>query len=271
MKKVIRPIFLTILVITAAKLFLGAFIENVSADHAEKIILGSWTKEKLQALISQSRDIENTGDRISFLSENFLGTPYAERTLGGGNGIKEELTIDFSGMDCFTYIDYVESLRLSKNFEQFKTKLTQTRYKNNSVKWKTRKHFFSDWASGKKPNVQDMTKQVGGDTTVTVTKLLNRKKDGSFWLSGIGVENREITYIPSEKLSHKVLNRIKTGDYLGIYTELSGLDVTHAGLAIKKDSEIYLRHASSVHKKVVDDPLMTYMKKRPGIVVYRAR
>ncbi len=271
LKKIIRLVFLTIVAVIAAELVVSIFIKDVSAGAAENIFLGNWTKQRLETLMSLSGDIEDRGTRIGFLSENFLGTPYAEKTLGGGDGLKEKLTIDLSGVDCFTYIDYVESMRLSRNFEQFRTKLTQTRYKNGSVEWRTRKHFFSDWVSGKNPNAQDVTRRVGGDASVTVVKQLNKKKDGSLRLPGISVMHREISYIPSEKLSPGVLSSIETGDYLGIYTELSGLDVTHAGVAIRKDSEVYLRHASSVHKKVVDDPLATYMKKKPGLVVYRAR
>ena len=209
--------------------------------------------------------------KIEFLSENFLGTPYAENTLGGGSGQKEELTVDLSGLDCFTYIDYVESLRLSGSFGESKEKLAKIRYKDGAVQWERRKHFFSDWVNGDDKNAHDATREIGGDATETLTKELNRKTDGSLWLPDLAVVKREIDYIPSQKISPQILQAIKTGDYIGIYSDKDGLDVSHTGIAVKKDGGVYLRHASSVHKKVLDEELAVYMKNKPGLLVYRVK
>jgi hypothetical protein len=62
-----------------------------------------------------------------------------------------------------------------------------------------------------------------------------------------------------------------SGDFVGIYTDKEGLDVSHTGIIIKKDGKVFLRHASSKEKnqKVVDENLSEYMKNKPGLVVYR--
>ncbi len=270
MKRIIKNLFLLIVIVVAAKFLLTVFGKDFSTAHSEKVILGDWTQQEIETLMEQAALKDGSAAKIEFLSEKFLGTPYAENTLGGASGEAEQLTVDLSGVDCFTYIDYVESLRLSGSFGEFKEKLAKTRYKDAVVRWENRKHFFSDWVSGDK-NARDVTREVGGDATAAVTKELNRKTDGSPWLPGLATVKRDVSYVPSEKLSPPVLQEIKTGDYLGVYSAKDGLDVSHTGIAVRKDGVVYLRHASTVHGKVLDEELAAYMKNKPGLLVYRVK
>ncbi len=271
MKRIIKNLFLLVVIIIAAKFLLTVFGKDISIAHSERVILGDWTQQEIETLMERAALKDGSAARIEFLSEKFLGTPYAGNTLGGASGEAEQLTVDFSGVDCFTYIDYVESLRLSGNFGEFKEKLAETRYKDGAVRWENRRHFFSDWVSGDGKNAHDVTREIGGDVTATVTKELNRKTDGSFWLPGLATAKRNVSYVPSEKLSPLVLQKIKTGDYLGIYSDKDGLDVSHTGIAVRKDGVVYLRHASTVHGEVLDEELASYMKNKPGLLVYRVK
>lgn len=271
MNRIIKNLFLLVVVVIAAKFLLTVFGKDLSTGHQEKIVLGNWTEQSIETLIEQAGAKDGAGAKIEFLSEKFLGTPYAGNTLGGARGETEQLTVDLSGVDCFTYIDYVESLRLSGSFGEFKEKLAQTRYKDGAVRWENRKHFFSDWVSGNDKNARDVTREVGGNITATVTKELNRKTDGSPWLPGLATVKRDVSYISSQKLSPQLLREIKTGDYLGVYSDKNGLDVSHTGIAVRKNGVVYLRHASTVHEKVLDEELAAYMKNKPGLLVYRAK
>ncbi len=271
MRTIIKSLFVIIVIIVAAKFLLTVFAKDFSAAYSEKVVFGNWTQQEIETLMEQAASKNDSAVRIEFLSEKFLGTPYANNTLGGATGETEQLTVDLSGVDCFTYIDYVEALRLSQSFGEFKQMLIKTRYKDGTVQWKNRKHFFSDWATGNDKNVHDVTSEVGGDATAVTTKELNRKTDGSYWLPGLATVKRDISYIPSEKLSSDVLRQIKTGDYLGIYSGKDGLDVSHTGIAVRKDGVVYLRHASVLQEKVTDEKLVTYMKNKPGLVVYRVK
>jgi Protein of unknown function (DUF1460). len=69
-----------------------------------------------------------------------------------------------------------------------------------------------------------------------------------------------------------VLAQLRTGDYIGIYTNLDGLDVTHTGIFVMTDSGPVLRNASSrkANMRVVDSPFMDYVMATPGIVVLRS-
>lgn len=271
MNRIIRTLFFLLVIFIAAKFLLTVFGKDFSAAHSEKVILGDWTQQEIETLMEQATLKDGLPARTEFLSGKFLGTPYAGNTLGGASGETERLTVDLSGVDCFTYIDYVESLRLSGSFGEFKRNLVKTRYKDGAVRWENRKHFFSDWVNGDDKNARDVTRETGGDATVTVTKELNRKTDGSLWLPGLAAVKRDVSYVPSGKLSPPVLQEIKTGDYLGIYSDKDGLDVSHTGIAIRKNGAVYLRHASTVHGKVLDEELAAYMKNKPGLLVYKVK
>ena len=271
MNRIIKNLFLLVVIVIAAKFLLTVFGKDLSTAHPERVVLGDWTQQEIETLMEQAASKDGPAARIEFLSEKFLGTPYAGNTLGGASGETERLTVDLSGLDCFTYIDYVESLRLSGNFAEFKEKLAETRYKDGAVRWENRRHFFSDWVSGNDSNARDVTREIGGDAAETVTKELNRKTDGSPWLPGLAAARREISYVPSRKLGPPLLQKIKTGDYLGVYSDKDGLDVSHTGIAVRKDGAVYLRHASTVHGKVLDEELAAYMKNKPGLLVYRVK
>ncbi len=176
-------------------------------------------------------------------------------------------------MDCFTYIDYVEALRLSTTLEDFNSNLKDIRYQSGNISFENRNHFFSDWPTQNSKNVGDVTYQIGGNKTIEVEKNLNLKSDGSKFLPGIPVVNRKIYYIPTSEIDNDLLDKLHTGDYVGIYTDIEGLDVTHTGIIIKKDDGVYLRHASSKKKnqKVVDEDFKEYVQNTPGMVIFRPK
>ena len=269
MNRTIKGLFLAAAIFVSAKLLLAVFGNPFFPAYEEKIVLGNWTEPEIEALLERAGEIEDAREKIEFLSGEFLETPYAENTLGGGENLKEVLTADLSGVDCFTYVEYVESLRRSDNFREFRKNLAAVRYKNADVRWEKRRHFFSDWASGPGKNARDVTGEVGSPFTLTALKELNRKADGSPWVPGVSATEREVTYIASGDIGREIIGKIRTGDYLGMYSERDGLDVSHTGIAVRKDGKVYLRHASSTHGKVLDELLSDYIKRRPGLVVYR--
>jgi hypothetical protein len=105
-----------------------------------------------------------------------------------------------------------------------------------------------------------------------VEKQLNQKGDNTLYLPGYPVKKRDVAFIPPEAIDTSVLARLSNGDYVGIYSPLSGLDVSHTGIIIKNDEKVLLRHASSraLLRKVVDEELTPYLGGEKGLVVYRA-
>lgn len=210
--------------------------------------------------------------RIQDISAEFLGTPYQADTLKGSAQQPEVLVANFNGVDCFTLLDYVQALSHSETLAGFTRQLAQVRYVDGNVSFLSRKHFFTDWYATLPRNADDVTRSISAQA-VTVEKQLNRKADGGEFITGLGTLPRQITYIPAAAIDQQVLDTLRNGDYIGIYTPLAGLDVTHTGIVIKQDGQVWYRNASSLarNRKVVDSPLQAYMANKPGIVVLRAR
>ncbi len=239
----------------------------------EEIILGKWTEDTLGDLLKEALTISDSGVRVDFLSRQFLKTDYKDLTLTGDMHTAEVFVINLEGLDCFTFIDYVEAMRRSNSFSFFKENLKKIRYRSGDVSFKNRNHFFTDWIEFNQDLVVDLTKQIGAEKCKDVRKRLNEKKDGTYFLPGVDCRLREITYIPSKYVDEKVLKKLKTGDYVGIYSEKEGLDVSHVGIIIKEKDTVNIRHAASLkkHREVVDEDLKEYLETRPGIIILSSK
>ena len=239
----------------------------------ESINLGRWTIDDLNELLLKAAVAGSAGERIAFLAGHFLGIPYLENTLVGGTNTDEVLVVNLAGVDCYTLIDYIEAMRLSASFDDFMEFLKKIRYRGGIVSFSDRNHFFTDWREFNGEFVEDATGKIGLQETRTVRKVLNLREDGSFFVPGIGPVERDVRFIPSSSLDDQVIDRMNTGDYIGIYSDYEGLDVTHVGILIRQGNSVFLRHASSTggNRKVVDQDFIEYVKNKPGIVVFRPK
>lgn len=236
-------------------------------------ILGKWTEERLNEILRESAGIKDMGERIDFLSSLFLGIKYQYNTLIGDEKTPEVFVVNLAGIDCFTFLDYVEAMRCSGSFAEFTENVKKVRYRDGNVRYESRNHFFTDWSEFNADLVKDVTTHIGGDQTEAVKKTLNQGEDDTLLLKGIKRQKREVFYIPSAALNETVFSRIQTGDYAGIYSELPSLDVSHVGIIIRDRGETWLRHASSGREqgKVVDQELRGYITDKPGIIFLRPK
>jgi hypothetical protein len=89
------------------------------------------------------------------------------------------------------------------------------------------------------------------------------------------ISGREYHYIPKERVS-QIEDQINNGDLLAFVTNIKGLDISHTGIALKKeDGRIYLLHAPSEGTKVQisENPLSQYIskvKKHIGLIILRS-
>lgn len=219
--------------------------------------------------IRTASTLHSAADRIVFLSGLLLDAPYHENPLGGGPGLPENIFVDLHGVDCFTLLDVVEAMRRCHSYEEMPDVLAQVRYSDRRISYETRNHFYSDWLRNNTLWISNMTATVGGPLTENVKKRLNRKADASAWVPGIPDRDAELDFIPSSAVNEEILGKIQSGDYIGLYAESEGLDVTHVGIFIREGGSASLRHASSVHRKVLDEAFENYVAHKPGILVYR--
>ena len=243
------------------------------AGEDRLIDLGKWTEAELDKIMREASLIEDVGSRIEFLAGLFIGLEYKESTLLGNISTAEVFVINFSGVDCFTFIEYIEAMRLSDSFESFLRNLKQVRYRSGIVSFKNRKHFFTDWREHAPSYVDDFTAQIGGEKVKSIAKSMNLKENGTPLLPGLKSFHRTINYIPTEDVNSSVLQKLKTGDYAGIYSTMQGLDVSHVGIIIRGHDTFSLRHASSDRRfrKVVDQELHKYISGTPGLIILRPR
>lgn len=237
------------------------------------ILWGKFSEAGLDTIIRHASQIRNPGQRTDFLSRQFLDINYAESTLVGDKDTPEIFVIDLEEVDCMTFIEYVEALRLSSSYHEFELNLKRVRYRSGIVQFANRNHFFTDWKEFNSGFVDDVTGAIGGERTIMIQKVLNKKEDGTYFLPGIHPVERGIFYIPSQEVDEPVIAGLRTGDYIGIYSPLNGLDVSHVGIVIRDEDTLFLRHASSQkgYGRVIDQDLRDYIANKPGIIVLRPK
>ena len=232
-------------------------------------MLGHWTAERLDKLLQKSSALSDISVRIDFLSKQFLDVPYKESTLIGDVNTDEVFVINLEGVDCFTLLDYVEALSVSKSFSEFKENLVKIRYRSGVIAFETRNHFFTDWKEFNPGFIDDVTEDISEGNTEKITKNLNERDDKSYLLPGVPCRERELAYIPSSVIDERISGALRTGDYIGIYSDRKGLDVSHVGILVRNNDAVSIRHASGRHGKVVDEDFQKYVSDKPGIVVLR--
>ncbi|WZU00280.1 DUF1460 domain-containing protein [Erysipelothrix sp. D19-032] len=253
-----------LLAVLTLALCVSPFAMPVYADDAiEPTIQFDETSQKMMhdvfTLLKDNKD-KTDAEKIEIVSGYFLDTPYVANRLVGSNTQPEELVIALNELDCFTFLDYIETFKRSKNEEDFVNQLKTVRYINGNVEYLSRKHFYSDWYSENQILATDLlTQPEFSEFVQTDTVELNQGAKGVY-IPGLDVRERDINYVPRDKVSN-VLPLLKTGDYIGIRKNIVGLDVTHTGIVIEKQDGVYMRHASSSKSalKVVDQKITDYL------------
>lgn len=232
---------------------------------------------------------------VMWAARKFKDIPYVAGTLD--RGTEEKLVVNLQELDCTTYVEQALALALcakngEKSFSQFLSRLAHVRYVGGDVAYVKRQHYFTLWINDnveegivtdiQQPNPPFTAKQTINVNWMTTHqqsyKMLAAHKE---WVSGIrqleqSINGRTYRYIPKGTIANTRLmrNTIHDGDIIVIITNKKGLDTTHIGFASWHKDGLHLLNASSIHKKVIDEPmtLKTYMSKHPvqiGIRVAR--
>jgi len=213
---------------------------------------------------------------------------------------KDPLT-RFGEFDCTTYIETVFAGAMSTSPDDFLSKLKALRYKNGEVSFVTRNHFPSlDWVPNNQDKFDDMTAFVAGNDAKIATTSIDKSawyhkvgrsvlacKEGSEYCESLIArfakegeafkpEMAHLEYVPLSALylengetNQALLDRIPTGSLINMVRPNWNLEkwigtkmnVSHQGLAIRKNGKLYLRHASVVYKKVIDEPFYDYFSR----------
>ncbi len=212
---------------------------------------------RILQVFAKERDLSK---RIDVISEHLMGCPYVVNSLGGGLDLPEQLTIKLDGFDCVTYLETVLALALAKTSENFADYLRSIRYKNGELDWQKRNHYMVDWwrNNEKQSLIQNLTR---GTEAIEKTRELNLVK---------GLQSKRTTFrvFPKKNLK-RVEKLIKTGDLVCFSSTKKNLDVFHAGILIRRNDKILLRHATRTAGKVIEQDLQEFLQhnRMPGFVL----
>ena len=245
-------------------------IATIYANEQDSIKVEKWLKE--------ATALPKDSCRTLHFAKQMLGVPYVAGTLDGNE--EEQLVIRTDALDCTTFVETVLALciadkRGEQTYGSFKKALTDVRYRDGILDgYASRLHYFSDWIRNNERMgfVKECTSETSCSQpkelwlnfmTTHVDSYLPMKKDSSLISRMDAIEKAwqgvEISFIPKNKLHLSPDDlKIENGDILTITTNIKGLDVVHVGFAFWKSGQLYLLHASSVAKKVIEDPLSLY-------------
>jgi D-alanyl-D-alanine carboxypeptidase/D-alanyl-D-alanine-endopeptidase (penicillin-binding protein 4) len=255
--------------------------DNLARDILDSIIgriVKHYNSEAVQLeegkiLWQSAKAINNINERINYFSDKLKNKPYFLGPMGEGRSIypSYKQRVNFSEMDCLTYMEHVLALAYSKNYSNFFNTLQGIRYKNGIIDYNMRNHFLIvDWLLYNQLRVESEDLEIGN--FLLLEKEIDRKK--FFNDSNMVNPKMSIPFLPKEKAiiyADTVKFAKDTIFAVAILSELPGLDAAHTGFVVgsNKRGGLMFRHASQLKGKVIEQPLSEFLKatkiKTPGI------
>ncbi len=237
-----------------------------------------------------------TGNLMVHFARQLIGIPYVGHTLEPFD--KERLIVNLRELDCTTMVENALALSLCVrdsvcSFEAFCHILQKIRYEQGDEPAYTKRlHYFTSWiedntSMGFCKEVQGPNPPFTAWQTVEASYMTQHPDRYRMLKVNPGdipairkmeqrIEGRRYRYIPKDQLTNTSLLRqtIHDGDIIAIITNIAGLDTQHIGIAVWHDDGLHLLNASSIHHKVVEEPmtLQQYLfqhKTMPGIRIIR--
>ena len=275
-------------------LFLCGFMMYVPS-HATQV---QYQREDSIRVMQLLDEAPRNGNLLVHFARQLLDVPYVGHTLEPND--KERLIINLRELDCTTMVENALALSLCVrdslySFEAFCHILQKIRYaQGDEPAYVRRLHYFTSWiedntAMGFCREIQSPNPPFTAVQTIQVNymtqhpDLYRMLKVNPGDIPGIreqekAINGRQYRYIPQEQLTNTQLlrNTIHDGDIIAIITTIAGLDTQHIGIAVWHDDGLHLLNASSIHHKVVEEPmtLQQYLfqhKTMPGIRIIRPK
>ena len=232
---------------------------------------------RVEAWLKEAASLPEDSCRTLHFAKKLLGTPYVAGTLEVN--AREELVVNLDEVDCTTFVEQVLAMALAdkrdeRTEEGFRKALTQIRYRDGELDgYPSRLHYFSDWIADNERMgvIEERTPSLSVEKQTLHLNFMSThpesyrqlKEDSALVSEMKAVEARwqgvEVSYLPKGRLAENPEQLgIKNGDILAITTNIKGLDVVHVGFACWIGERLHLLHASSIAKKVMEDPQPLY-------------
>ena len=262
-------------------------LKTTSQETDKKIF-----QQIIQNAINHDLSSNSIGEIIQVVAESFLDAKYKAGLLDRYN--QETLVISLKEFDCLLFVETVlaisRSIALQKySYQAFEKNIIDQRYWNGNLNgYCSRLHYFSEWIydNQKRKNIEDISIALGGVSQKKKLDFMSRNrssyprliKDDTNYQCIVEMEanlaNQGIptNYIPKKEIKN-IYKQLKSGDIIGVTTNIAGLDVTHTGLVYySSDNIVSLIHASPIGKVTIAPDLHNYVNRiqnSTGILVAR--
>lgn len=214
--------------------------------------------------------------RIVQLARKNIGQPYELYLLGEMpfEPYDPQPIYCLGKSDCLVFAEHTYAMALSHDWPSFMRMLQRIRYRDGQLGVVTRNHYTeADWNISNRWLVQDITKQLAGDTAVKFHEVIDRSKffKNRYKLDvKVPVEQHDDLYLPYEQIS-RAKSQLQDGDFVNIVratskphsseqNEIYGGNafVGHVGLiAHGDDGQVHLIH--STEPKVREETIDSYI------------
>jgi len=256
-----------------------------------------YVPEDSARVIALLADTSRTPDVLSY-ARCFLGKPYVAHTLEVAD--PEQLVVNLRQLDCTTLVETVLALTLTRrqgadSFEAFCRNLERLRYRGGRMDgYLSRLHYFTWWMHDAmdKGLMEEVCDKRHCTARMNVRNSYMSQHPDRYkmlashpeWTDSIrrleeAHNGPDGCYLPKSatRLGRDKLGFIRDGDLVAIVTSKAGLDYSHLGFAVwGKDGKLHLLNASSLRKKVVEEPMTLFeylqrQKSATGIRLLRLR
>jgi len=212
-----------------------------------------------------------------WFARQFHGIPYVAHTLEVNDS--EQLVVNTRQLDCTTLVETVTALTIcvqqeKRRWEDYLKTLCTLRYRQGVMDgYTSRLHYFTDWIDDKQ--LMGIVSEIQGPnppfTALQKVKVgymsqhpqsYKALKANEALVPIIKRQEQQLTgktyrYIPKQTIKNTQLLRqtIKDGDIIAITCNKKGLDIAHLGFAVWQKDGLHLLNASSIHHKVVTEPM----------------
>ncbi|HET9715001.1 MAG TPA: N-acetylmuramoyl-L-alanine amidase-like domain-containing protein [Pseudolabrys sp.] len=205
---------------------------------------------KIDRLIAAVRGTSAVSERIAFISGALKGTRYLADTLVGGPRRPERFVLYDDAFDCVTFCETVLAAAIADSPSGFPSALRFIRYHNGFISWRTRNHYFSEWA---RHNIESgICRPIEMDGAIRIEKDV-------FWHRALGRRHFSMIGVPRAAFWAGSA-ALQKGDIIGFITRRPNLDYFHVGFIVfGENGELLLRHASQRHRMVLDERMDDFM------------
>ncbi|MBZ4395095.1 DUF1460 domain-containing protein [Myxococcus sp. MISCRS1] len=242
------------------------------------------------ALVAQATEAP-LSERLLSMSARFINTPYVLSPLGEGSGVDPDPTFRLDAVDCLTFVEQSMALGLARSEPEVGALLEHIRYAR-TPSYEDRNHLMeAQWLPNniRKGFLRDVTRALGGEDTVSVTKTLTKTTWQSRSSQSLQLPRERqptgtfaLDMIPLEKVMAHARD-IPSGTILVVMREdlpLKATRITHLGFVVQRKHRTFLRHASrGGYNRVVDEDLETFLTRNSryakwkvtGVSLFEAR